>query len=367
MVESDEIRAALEREIEEARNLERKPDNEACTCEWVIVPLLWAAGYAKHEIISQDAASGHGIPDYTILPNTDWTWFLEAKTWSRNIDNGDDAVQALNYANAQGLRWVVLSNGRQWMLFDNNIRGVEAPKRLVATAEIAADDFIDFMLALSKPSVTAGKLADYVIRSRVRLILDRELCDKDSAVIKAITSKLRQLGIDGVQCSHVVEYFRPPETRPEDEAPGEPTPEPRPVEPRKEYTLAELWDARERLFYTKPAKVTFPDRTSAEIGHWAFLATELVKWFAERNRLPSIPFRGLGPGGKNWFLNYRSVHENEKPMKAPKEVPFGERTIYVDTNRSAANMVECLYNLCNAVGEPPEGFVVTLAKPLASE
>ncbi|MGC8863969.1 MAG: hypothetical protein ACP5R5_14530, partial [Armatimonadota bacterium] len=108
MSELDDVKGLLERRIEEIRNLATKPPNEACTCEWVIRPLLEAAGYATHEILPQGSSGGAGYPDYTILPGTQRTWYPEAKTWDKNLENGADAVQALNYANAQGKRWVVL-------------------------------------------------------------------------------------------------------------------------------------------------------------------------------------------------------------------------------------------------------------------
>lgn len=168
----DEIERRLTEAIEDARNLAAKPQNELATCDWVIRPLLEAAGYAKHEIVPQGWTPGGGIPDYTILPDTEWTWYLEAKTWDKSLENGADAVQALNYANAQGKRWVVLSNGRQWLLFDNHLVGVEAPHRLVVQSALEDEDFLEFIKALSKPSVITGNLEQYVLRSRVKLALD---------------------------------------------------------------------------------------------------------------------------------------------------------------------------------------------------
>src|SRR5688572_29727905 len=58
------------------------PPNEANTCDWVVRPLLLALGYLNHEIHAQAGDVANKFPDYTILPNTEHTWYLEAKAWS---------------------------------------------------------------------------------------------------------------------------------------------------------------------------------------------------------------------------------------------------------------------------------------------
>src|SRR5690242_10739344 len=99
-------------------NSDSPPPNESTTCEWVIYPLLQAVGYAKREIISRFVDNNGQFPDYTILPDTSYTWFLEAKAWNVSLEDRH-SQQSLNYANQNGKRWVVLTNGREWRLYDN--------------------------------------------------------------------------------------------------------------------------------------------------------------------------------------------------------------------------------------------------------
>jgi predicted type IV restriction endonuclease len=345
----DEIETRLKAAIEDARKLETRPPNEACTCEWVIRPLLEAAGYAKHEIVSQGPMSGGGIPDYTILPDTEWTWYLEAKTWDKSLENGADAVQALNYANAQGKRWVVLSNGRQWLLFDNHLVGVEAPQRLVVQSALEDEDFLEFMKALSKPSVITGNLEQYVLRSRVKLALDQQLHDQNSEVIRAITGILKnKLGIQGVQPSHVVEYFSS-ETPPDKDT----------------FTLSQLYEIRKRLAGTRPAEVFFPDGSGATVQSWRGVAIQVVKWLAEHGKLPELPFESFQRG--KWFLAKEDVHKDGRKMTAPAHVDTGRVSVYVETYHSADNIVRHLESLCKAVGESTDGFRVKFSNPPAVE
>jgi len=150
------------------------PPSEQSTCDWVISPLLLAVGYARRDMVSQVGNGGGGIPDYTVLPGTPYTWYLEAKDWSRSLDRSQEAVQALNYANARGHQWVVLSNGREWRLFDNHIQGIPDAK-LVARAEVNDPGFPDFIMALGKSSVQSGGLAEYAATWRLREVLRQQL------------------------------------------------------------------------------------------------------------------------------------------------------------------------------------------------
>lgn len=96
---------SLKEAVADARQyIEDPPPNESCTCEWVILPLLRAAGYAPRDIVSRLADNNGQFPDYTLLPQADHvTWFLEAKAC--NIALEDRWVhQSLNYANQNNKR-----------------------------------------------------------------------------------------------------------------------------------------------------------------------------------------------------------------------------------------------------------------------
>src|SRR5439155_23527827 len=110
---------AIAQALEEANP---PPVNESTTCEWVIYPLLLAAGHARRDILSRVADNNGQYPDYSILLDSPHGWFLEAKAWNVALQD-NHAQQALNYANQNGKRWVVLSNGQEWRLYDNDIRG----------------------------------------------------------------------------------------------------------------------------------------------------------------------------------------------------------------------------------------------------
>ena len=274
-------------------------------------------------------------------------------------------MQALNYANARGHRWVVLSNGRQWLLFDNHLMGVEAPQRLVAQAELADPGFVDLLIALSKPSITADRLGQYVTKSRVRSALDQQLADKSSEAVKAITSALKKLGIVGVQASDVAEYFSGP-TATLPTAPSSAPPSADMVSIGDAYTLSQLFAIRDRLPGTIPAQVRFPDGSAAGVPYWADVAQQVVRWLAQAGKLPQLPFRGL-PSGDRWFINSEPTHPSGKNMLAPRSIDAGGRTLYVELKRGVVDLVTCLCSCCEVAGEAANGFVVRLAKHPSAE
>ncbi|MBX7134943.1 MAG: type I restriction enzyme HsdR N-terminal domain-containing protein [Fimbriimonadaceae bacterium] len=184
------------------------PTNEQETCFRIIDPLLRAMGYGFQEIKIQDRDHAGQKPDYTILPDAkSQTWFLEAKAWDVGLDDRH-AIQAVNYANTQGMRWVVLSNGREWRLYDNHILGTVDAK-LACRAHLDGELAASFLEALSKSSVEQGKLEDFVRNQRLYSVLLSQLERPDSEVTKAIVRVLRSVsGLANVNATHVVAFWR---------------------------------------------------------------------------------------------------------------------------------------------------------------
>ena len=129
------LQTELERVREYLTGANPPPSNEANTCDWVIRPLLLQCGYHYHDIHAQGHDAAGGIPDYTILPNTPQTWFLEAKKWQETLSD-THVNQAANYVNTTAKRWFVVSNGREWRLYDNHNVQVTPAERLVVRARL---------------------------------------------------------------------------------------------------------------------------------------------------------------------------------------------------------------------------------------
>lgn len=193
---------------EAAAYYDSPPPNEACTCYWIVDPILKALGYDRKEILPQLADGGNQFPDYTILPGTDFTWYLEAKAW--NVSLQDSHVQqSLNYANTSGKRWVVLTSGRRWRLYDNHVIGVAADK-LVADMELRdGATALEFLRAISRDGMTSGMVERFAASSRLNAVLSEGLANPESDLIRAVWQKLKSRpGLAGITRQQVVEAIR---------------------------------------------------------------------------------------------------------------------------------------------------------------
>jgi len=125
----------LMKEIDKALGyLKKQIANEAATCHLVIDPLLHAAGYELEDYLPEGRDAGGKLPDYTLLPKDDHEFYLEAKASKESLETCH-ANQALDYANHNGKRWVALTNGWEWHLYDNSVMG-KADAKLAARAEL---------------------------------------------------------------------------------------------------------------------------------------------------------------------------------------------------------------------------------------
>jgi hypothetical protein len=100
--------------------------NEAQTSQVIVLPLLQALGYDiwnPYEVLAQGhsgGGSGAYAPDFAIKLETRTCFIIEVKALSREF-SANDEIQAVNYVNALGRRWAVLTNGKAWHFYDNQI------------------------------------------------------------------------------------------------------------------------------------------------------------------------------------------------------------------------------------------------------
>ena len=346
------------------------PSNEANTCGWVIRPLLHSCGYHYHEIDEQAHDGAGKIPDFTLLPGTPHTWFLEAKKWTETLSDSH-TIQAINYAHAQGKRWVVLTNGREWRLYDDHIVGASASERLVAAAKLDCGGQVEALLnALSKASVQSGALEKYVNHTRLNALLTEQLQAPNSDIIAAMHKVLRtKFGLSGVTPAEIVAYFHAAPTVPA--LPASPVtaapvlvPPPATVSAPPQtlsadsMTLRELKQAGKSMQGHKPVAITFADGTTKAVNKWTKITCSIVEWLFNRGKKPSMPFSGP-QGSKRIFINTTPYFGSSRDDQFVVAIAQGQ-TFYLHTNRSSLELVECLCILCSEVGESPDGFKVKL-------
>ena len=200
----------LNEEIIEAQKYLAKPlANKSTTCWRVIEPLLLAAGYQRSDIDSHIADGNMQKPDYTILPDAaGHTWHLTAKAWNEPLDD-KDAQDALNYAKRNGGRFVVLTNGKLWRLYDNAIQGLAADKFVTQVSIESAERSENFLERIGRRRVTSGELQRFATGRRLNLHLAEQLRDPESKIIHAILDVVKQDSLlDGVKEDDLAAWFR---------------------------------------------------------------------------------------------------------------------------------------------------------------
>lgn len=340
--------------------------NEASTCDWIIRPLLHAAGYKRYEILPQGIDATKQKPDYTILPNSEHTWFLEAKAWNNELSDVH-VKQSLVYAFTNNRRWAVLTNGQQWRLYDNRIEGELAAKLICEVALADVEAAVRFLEAIGPDSMTGGGIEAFAQNARLAHALAAELSDPESALIKAAHRIMRtQYGLQYIVKDDVCRALRgvlaPPEgitTQPV--VPVEiPAPDGVSGSASGEHTLPELLaNVAELLIGTKPVEVVLPDGPGVPVKTWVDASVVVVAHIMRSARPPSLPFVA-GDVGHRYFLNREPKHPDPGTIHKFESVIVNGQTVYMDKNRSAYSLVAQLTALCRASGLSPDLIRVRL-------
>lgn len=361
--------------IEEVLNLMdggQKP-SEGDTCSKAIERLLRkVSGYDYPDYLVQAQGEGGTYPDYVMLPRTDYTWFLEAKVWRLPLSDSH-AGQAVSYANNNGGRWVVLTNGYEWRLYDNAVpTGLQG--KLVLTAKLSSpiDEVLEFFHIISKESMMSGHIARVVDKILLKRELDEQLSDRNSVVVKAVVKALKQKGVSNVTAEQVVDYFAskrkvvssPISPPPPAEVAMTP-PNVSAVSPTTiaggSHSLEELYRHRKLVTGTKPVAIKLPDGSVKSVNHWVILAIEVVRWLAVNQRLPQPPYPPNPPPFQGrFFYNVVNKHPDGRDMHETYQFRHGGVVLYVEVKQSSVDCVKYLYNLCKDSGVDAAQIVITI-------
>jgi hypothetical protein len=334
-------------------------------------------GYSPLEIDPEVTISGWQRPDRTILPGTDYEWFLEAKAWGVSLDDEKHLQQATSYANNRGRRWVVLTNGQVWRIYDDFLTGVPPADRLVAEARLdRAVDLEQLLSAISRDAMVSGALGRFATRTRLSAVLTRSLKDENSDAIRALWNLVRrEPGLSEVARRDVAAYFndlqaaiQPEVTRPtlEPKRPyllvdpiKAPTSTPAPIEPGSIDLETLARNAQTRATGLKPEVLVCPDGSTTDVATWRDVAVAVLGWLSANGGLPELPFRG-GQRGNRYFLNVSPNHSHGPMQEGYRAIDPSGNT-YVDLHRSAADLLGRLADVCQEVRVPAKHFHIRVA------
>jgi hypothetical protein len=144
--------------------------------------------------------------DYALFLNRSPVLFVEAKPLGHALDDRKWIVQTINYANAAGVDWCVLTNGAEWRIYKVHAQ-VEADQKLFTAVKIDApdklDDAVRVLTLLSHENMRARAIDElwqaWHVDRQVQAALEQTL--QDDAFAALIRKRVPQLGLADIRKS----------------------------------------------------------------------------------------------------------------------------------------------------------------------
>ncbi len=112
---------------------------ESDTIRVLILPILEALGWDLRDVDEVRSEYRHAAQDnpvdYALFLHSTPSLFVEAKALGVSLDDRKPLLQTLNYANAAGVDWCVLTNGSEWRIYKVHAP-VEAEGKLFLTVRL---------------------------------------------------------------------------------------------------------------------------------------------------------------------------------------------------------------------------------------
>jgi predicted type IV restriction endonuclease len=144
--------------------------------------------------------------DYALFLNRSPVLFVEAKPLGHALDDRKWIVQTINYANAAGVDWCVLTNGAEWRIYKVHAQ-VEADQKLFTAVKIDApeklEDAVRVLSLLSRENMRARAIDElwqaWHVDRQVQAALEQTL--QDDAFAALIRKRVPQLGLADIRKS----------------------------------------------------------------------------------------------------------------------------------------------------------------------
>ena len=300
-------------------NLKR---SETRTRQVLIDPLLRVLGWdvtdpavVELERGIPKLAGGTSKADYVLLAHPITLAVIEAKSLGRNLD--DDATeQVLNYANRQGIDYMILSDGDVWRMHD---------------------------------VFTRGKLED-------RMLMEFKISEQPAGTcaVKSLAMWNPNLASAGGPVPGQDPVFVVDDDDPDAEVDDNDGDDPPPPDPPPGIPLDKIKVEKDG---SRKGRVNFPDRTTTTFKSWADLYFKIAKHLVDVGVLHS----GLEPigftTGHRYAVSAHAIHGDGKAFTARRDIGGG---LFLETNNSAALTLDYTRQLVKKCGLKPSDFTVQL-------
>lgn len=263
------------------------------------------------------------------------------------------AMQATTYAYQNGIRWVVLTNGQEWRLYDSHITRGGIAERLAMQASNDDPASLESLFgALRRDNVLDGKLEVAVRQARLRNYLQAQLADPDSEVVRAVLNVVRkQHGLEKVSRDEVASALRPRGAQGPRDEPEAPPRAPAPKPDAAEINTYTIPEATEVCTHKKPEVVIFPQRSPVPVKSWKAVYLHCIEWLDTVGARPvPVPWHTGSRRSRRYWTNITPHMVDGTPMRQPIQTTLRNRSVYLETHASAWLLLNLLIRLASEVG-----------------
>jgi hypothetical protein len=178
--------------------------NEATTRAHFITPLLGALGYRSIDDILFEVylPDGKTFLDYRLVVDTKPRVSVEAKALESHLTD-KDAAQVVQYANLLGDHWSVVTNAREWRLYETFAQVPLAEKHILTIdlvgwgTDAEFDGVFERLWLTSREAFETGAgPSSWLTTKKLDSLLRTALTDPGSPEIKYIRKRLQDQGVE---------------------------------------------------------------------------------------------------------------------------------------------------------------------------
>ena len=293
--------------------------NEMQTRYALIDPLLRELGWDTEnpDLVIPEYKGVGGSADYALFSGDKLLMIVEAKKLDTSLRDEKVLTQGLTYCQKQGTRYLSVTDGRRWEIYE--------------THKLASID-------------------------------EKRIVEFDLKIQSATEACLKALTLWGLRASGHVDpgqtpFVGPPHNQPA--SPEPPTPQP-PSPGLDEHEWQPISEPSLEKSSRPPLEIQFPDDSSVSLAEsWKSLLVEVTRWLVNANHLEithcPIPSR---PGGRKYYaVSTESTHPNGSQFTSLAQVgPF-----CVHAPNARAWSVPAARTIIKHVGQDPAQFKVRFA------
>ena len=257
--------------------------SEALTRYALIDPLLRELGWDTEDpgLVRPEYREAGGSADYALFSENKPLMMVEAKKLDTSLRNEKVLTQGLAYCQKQGTRYLSVTDGRRWEIYETH--------KLV--------------------SIDEKRIVEFDLKSQ----------SAAEACLKALT--LWQLKISGDLAPGQTPIVTPTHNQPDSPEPPTPSPD------------GQKWQLLPKLNPQggdpPPVEIQFPDNSVVSITTWRSLLARVATWLIDNNHLTKshCPVR-WSTRSKRYIVHTEPVHENGNPFYTPDPPSIGSLYIH---------------------------------------